>query len=299
MAIYLDRNLEIKNKLQGQVEFIDKIDPKKPYVKIGVLNIMPTLEDTERQFIRAFENPVVQVDLQFIYLDSKKSDEEKLEYYKEYYHSFSEIKNEHFDGVLITGAPLEHIPYRNVDYIEELKEFFKFTKTNVFSTIFLCWASQFGIQYFYGVNRYNLENKLSGLYEHYILKPTKLVRGFDDVFYIPQSRYCSLIEADIMDRDDLILTSKSNESGPYIIESKDGSKIFLTGHAEYDLWTLDKEYRRDINKGLDILPPKNYYKDDNPDNVPLYKWHSHATLLYQNWIYYYVYKKKMDALENK
>lgn len=297
MAIYLDRHLEVIDKLKDKIDFISNINANLPSVKIGILNIMPTLEDTERQLMVALDNAVVQVELDFIYLDTKNTDEEKNAYYKKYYHSFSEIKDKYYDGIIVTGAPLEHIPYNNIDYIEELKDFFKYTKTNVGSTIFLCWASQFGMQYFYGVNRKNLEEKLSGLYEHYILKETDLVKGFDDLFFIPQSRYCSLIEQDIMVRDDLILTSKSNESGPYIVESRDGSKIFLTGHAEYDLLTLDKEYKRDINKGLDILPPKNYYKDDNPDNTPIYKWHSHATLLYHNWIYYYVYKKKMENLQ--
>jgi len=297
MALYLDKPLELKEKLKNDIDFISEINPSLPSVKIGILNIMPTLEDTERQLMIALDNPVVQIELHFIYLDSKNADLEKVDYYKKYYHSFKEIKNSYYDGIIVTGAPLEHIPYHNIDYIEELKEFFKYTKANVGSTIFLCWASQFGMQYFYGVNRMNLPNKLSGLYEHYILKETDLVKGFDDNFLIPQSRYCSLLENDIMVCDDLILTSKSNDSGPYIVESKDGSKIFLTGHAEYDLFTLDKEYRRDINKGLDILPPKNYYKDDNPDNVPLYKWHSHATLLYHNWIYYYVYKSKLENLK--
>jgi len=294
MALYLDRKLEVMEKIKNQVEFVNKIEQSRPHVKIGILNLMPTLEDTERQLMVALDNPVIQIELDFIYLDTKKVDEDKLAYYHHYYHSFRDIQKEHYDGMIITGAPLEHINYMNVDYIEELKEFFKYTKSNVGSTIFLCWASQFGMQYFYGVNRYNLPQKLSGLYEHYLVKETNLVKGFDDLFYIPQSRYCSLIEADITDREDLILVSKSNDSGVYIVESKDGSKIFLTGHAEYDLWTLDKEYRRDINKGLDILPPKNYYKDDNPNNTPIYKWHSHATLLYHNWVYYYVYPKSLS-----
>ena len=193
--------------------------------------------------------------------------------------------------MIITGAPLEHIPYSNITYAKELKEFFKYTKTHVKSTIFLCWASEFGLQYFYGVNRYNLASKLSGLYEHYILNETPIVTGFDATFFIPQSRYCSIMEEDCLSNPDLILTSKSNESGAYIVESKDGSRIFLTGHAEYDLYTLDKEYRRDINKGLDIAPPKNYYPNDNPNAKPLYKWHAHSTLLYHNWLYYYVYQK--------
>lgn len=294
MAIFLKKNLEIKEKLKDTVDFIEELDLNKPNVKIGILNLMPTLEDTERQLLVALDNPVVQIELDFIYLDTKNKTQDKVEYFKKYYISFSDIKDKNYDGMLVTGAPLEHLNYSSVDYIEELKEFFKYTKTNVGSTIFLCWASQFGMQYFYGVNRFNLPAKVSGLYEHYVVKETNMTKGFDDIFYIPQSRYCSLIEGEIVKRDDLILACKSNESGVYIVESKDGSKIFLTGHAEYDLWTLDKEYRRDINKGLEIDVPKNYYKDDNPDNNPMYRWHATSTLLYHNWVYYYVYKKKIE-----
>lgn len=290
MAIFLNKKLEVAEKL-NEVNFIDKIDKSLPHVKVGILNLMPTLEDTERQLIVALENPVIQVELDFIYLDTKNMDEEKNEYFKKYYKSFSKIKNDYYDGMIVTGAPLEHIPYKDVEYIEELKEFFKYTKTNVGSTIFLCWASQFGIQYFYGVNRYNLPAKVSGLYEHYIVQQSNLVKGFDDKFFIPQSRYCSLVEDDIIRIKDLTLTSKSNDTGAYIVESKDGKRIFLTGHAEYDLYTLDKEYRRDINKGLDIDIPKNYYFNDDPNLTPVYKWHAHSTLLYHNWLYYYVYKE--------
>lgn len=290
MAIYLKKKLEVQNILNDKVDFISKIDKSKPNVKVGILNLMPTLEDTERQLITVLDNPVVQIELDFIYLDSKNKDSEKHEYFEKYYYSFSSIKDSFYDGIIVTGAPLEHLNYMQVDYIEELKEFFKYTKTNVRSTCFLCWASQFGMQYFYGVNRYNLPAKLSGLYEHEVINPTNMVKGFDEKFFIPQSRYCSLIEEEIVNNPDLLLVSKSDVSGPYIIEAKDGSKVFLTGHAEYDVDTLEKEYKRDINKGLDIEVPCNYYPDDNPDLRPLFKWHAHATLLYHNWIYYYVYK---------
>ncbi len=288
MAIYLKKDLEIKNILK-EVNFISKLS-NKPHVKVGILNLMPTLEDTERQLILALDNPILDIELDFIYLDSKNKDLEKKEYFKKYYHSFKSIKEDYYDGMIITGAPLEHIPYPSIDYIDELKEFFKYTKTNVRSTIFLCWASEFGLQYFYGINRYNLPAKLSGLYEHFIVNKTNLVRGFDSTFYIPQSRYCSMMENEILHKKDLIITSKSKESGVYLVESKDGSKIFITGHAEYDLLTLDKEYHRDLDKGLNPEVPKNYYKDNDPTNLPEYKWHAHGTLLYHNWLYYYVYK---------
>ena len=290
MAIFLKKELEIKEKLKEKINFISNIDERKPHVKVGILNLMPTLEDTERQLITVLEDKILQVELDFIYLDTKKRDEEKEEYYQKYYRSFKEIKKENYDGMIITGAPLEHINYHDIDYIEELKEFFKYTKDHVTSTIFLCWASEFGLQYFYGINRYNLEEKLSGLYEHYIVKETDLVKGFNDYFLIPQSRYCSIIEGEISIRKDLILTSKSNESGVYIVEAKDKKRVFLTGHAEYDLYTLDKEYRRDIKKGLKINPPCNYYKDNDPNKEPIYSWHATSTLLYHNWLYYYVYK---------
>lgn len=288
MPILLKKSLKIADSLKD-INFISHINTKKPYVKIGILNLMPTLEDTERDLIKVLDTKFLQVELNFIYLDTKKTSTDKLEYYKKYYTSFSEIQKEKYDGMIITGAPLEHLSYQDIDYIAELKEFLKYTKDHVRSSLFLCWASEFGLQYFYGINRYNLEEKLSGLYEHYIVKDTDLVKGFDDYFYIPQSRYCSIIESGLADIDELILTSKSNISGPYIMEAKDKSKIFLTGHAEYDLYTLDKEYKRDLKKGLNINIPCNYYKDNDPTKEPIYRWHAASTLLYHNWLYYYVY----------
>lgn len=288
MPILLKKTLKIAKRLED-VNFISHLDTSKPYVKVGILNLMPTLEDTERDLIKVLDTKFLQVELDFIYLDTKKTNSDKLEYYQKYYTSFSTIKKEEYDGMIITGAPLEHLSYQDIDYIAELKEFFKYTKDHVRSSLFLCWASEFGLQYFYGVNRYNLEEKLSGLYEHYIVKKTDLVKGFDDYFYIPQSRYCSIVESELGDIDDLILTSKSNISGPYIIESKDKSKVFLTGHAEYDLYTLDNEYKRDIKKGLNINIPCNYYKDNDSEKEPMYRWHATSTLLYHNWLYDYVY----------
>lgn len=289
MAIFLHRKLEVVDSLQGKIEFIDKIDENRPHVKVGILNLMPTLEDTERQLIEVLDTRLLQVELDFIYLDTKKVEDDKRKYFHQFYKSFEEIKEEHYDGIIVTGAPLEHLNYWDIDYFEELKEFFQYTKNHVTSTLFLCWASEFGLQYFYGVNRYQLKDKLSGVYEHYLVKKTDLVKGFNDYFFVPQSRYCSIIESELSDREDLILTSKSNESGVYIVEAKDKSKVFLTGHAEYELYTLDKEYRRDINKGLKINPPCNYYRDDDPNKEPVFMWKATATLIYHNWLYYYVY----------
>lgn len=289
MAIYLKKDLPIKKRLP-EIKFVKNLKDAKINVKVGILNLMPTLEDTEYQLIKVLDNPLMTIELDFIYLDTKKTDQDKIAYFKKYYRSFKSIKDSYYDGMIITGAPLEHIPYSNVTYINELKDFFKYTKSNVKSTLFLCWASEFGLQYFYGINRYYLASKASGLYKHYTISSTNLTHGFDDSYYIPISRYCSIIEADITKNNDLILTSKSNQTGPYIIESKDGSKVFLTGHAEYEVDTLKKEYERDINKGLDIKVPKNYFPSDDPSKKPNYKWHATSTLLYHNWLYYYVYK---------
>ena len=287
MPIYLKKKLEVIKNL-SQVKIISQIDSNKPHVKVGILNLMPTLEDTEKQLIEALETRYLQVELDFIYLNTKKVDSEKKAYYQKYYKSFKEIKKSDYDGLIITGAPLEHISYQDIDYIEELKEFLKYTKEHVKSTLFLCWASQFGLQYFYGINRYYLKEKLSGVYEHYLVCKTDLTRGLNDFFYVPQSRYCSMIEEEIKNNSELIISSKSDISGVYMVESKDKKRVFLTGHAEYDLYTLDKEYQRDIKKGLNINPPCNYYKDNNPTKEPIYSWHSSAALIYHNWLYYYV-----------
>ncbi len=292
MAIYLKDNLPVKKRLP-EVQFVNNLTTSKYHVKIGILNLMPTLEDTEYQLIKVLDNPLITIELNFIYLDTKKTSPDKISYFKKYYHSFKSIKEEYYDGLIITGAPLEHIPYPSVTYINELKEFFKYTKTHVKSTLFLCWSSEFALQYFYGINRYYLKTKASGLYKHYTISKTLLTKGFDDAYYIPISRYCSIVESDITKNNDLILTSKSNQTGPYIIESRDGSKVFLTGHAEYEVDTLKKEYERDLDKGLQIDVPKNYFPSDDPTKKPSYKWHATCTLLYQNWLIYYVCKNML------
>ena len=287
MAILLNKKLNVCNNLNDKIEFINKIDYSLPNVRIGILNLMPNIEDTECHFLNVLDNPVVQIELDFIYFDYKNIDKVKKDYFKKYYKSFLEIKNTKYDGMIITGAPLEHLNFNEIDFYNELSEFFLYTQKNVKSTIFLCWASEVGINYFYGINKYNMPNKLSGLYKHNIVNKTNLVKNFDDYFYIPQSRYCGLLESDVIKNKELILVSSSDDSGIYIVQNKDGSKIFLTGHAEYDLYTLDKEYKRDVKKGIKVNIPKNYYFN----NKPIYKWRAHATLLYHNWINYYLYKK--------
>ena len=260
----------------------------KRIVNIGILNLMPTVKETEKQLIKVLENEKVDVKIDFIYLSSKNYNKEKFKYIKKNYKSFSSIKDKYYDGIIITGAPLEHLDYEDVEYIDELKEFIDYSEKYSKSIIYLCWASQFGLKYLYNVDKYDLESKISGVYKHYIVNNTDLVKDMKEEFYVPQSRYCSINSLDVLNNKDLILVSKSLDSGIYIVESKDKKNIFFTGHAEYDLWTLDKEYHRDIDRGINPSIPKNYYKEDNPVNSPLYKWKYVGDKIYHNWIYYYL-----------
>lgn len=283
MAIILNKKLKITNELKN-IEILDKPRKNKSLVRIGVLNLMPNLEETERQLIKMLDNPLIDIKLDFIYLDSKSN----KEYVKEYYVPFKSIKELYYNGFIITGAPLEHLDYDDIFYIEELKEFLKYTKKHVKSSLFLCWASEFGLKYFYDIDRYKLNEKASGIYEHYIINSSNLIKGFDDFFSVPISRYYSIIDSDIINNKDLILVSKSNDTGAYIIESTDSKQIFVTGHLEYEQDTLENEYLRDLMHGLDIKCPVNYYEDNLIENRPRFKWRAHATLFYHNWLYYYV-----------
>ena len=294
MAIYLKKDLPIKNELP-EINFVSNLAQEKLVLKIGILNLMPNLERTEYQLIKALDNPKITLELDFIYLDSKKTNPDKVAYYQKYYSSFSSIKNTKYDGMIITGAPLEHIPYASITYIHELKSFFNYTKTNVKSTLFLCWAAEYGLQYFYGVNRYYLQTKASGLYKHYTVSKSLITKGLENSYYIPISRYCSLMENEIINNKSLILTSKSDLTGPYIIEAVDGSKVFLTGHAEYEKNTLKEEYERDIKKGLAVNVPANYFPNDDATQEPSYIWHHAKMTIYHNWIYYYVYSSNRNT----
>lgn len=280
--IFLNSNLRKEDHLKD-INFSTNIN-NKPYVSIGILNLMPDLKGTEKDLIKVLDNPIINIKLDFLYLDSKKND-----YVIKSYYNFKEIKEKFYDGIIITGAPLEHFKYNNIKYIKELKEFLDYTTTHSKTTLFLCWASEFALNYFYNINSLYSDNKLSGIYENYLINKTNITKGFDDYFNIPISRYKVILEDEILKESDLILVSKSNISGPSIIESKKDNRIFLTGHFEYNLYTLDNEYKRDLKKGIHTCIPYNYYKDNDIKNKPIYKWHAHATLIYHNWLYYYVY----------
>ncbi|MCM1052826.1 MAG: homoserine O-succinyltransferase [Ruminococcus sp.] len=250
-------------------------------VKIGVLNLMPNKRKTEKDLVRVLTNPLLNVDLDFIYLETKKESKSLKKRYK----SFNAIKNTYYDGMIITGAPLEHLNYEDVNFIKELKEFLDYTVKYVKSTIFLCWGAEFGLNYFYNVRSIKNNHKLSGVYKHKLVNKSNLVKGFSDTFLVPTSRYYSVLESDILKNRNLKLICKSNISGPCIIEGK--KQIFILGHLEYHKNTLDKEYKRDLKKGLKPLKPENYYLNNKPIN----NWMSEATLLYHNWLYYFVFKE--------
>jgi len=260
-------------------------------LRIGILNLMPQKIETETQLLRMLSNTPLQVEIEFIQLSSHDSKHTSKDHLEIFYKKFSEIKNQRLDGLIITGAPVEHLRFEEVDYWEELKEIMTWSKKNVTSTLYICWAAQAGLYFHYGINKYLAEKKVFGVFEHQIVdKQAPLMRGFDDAFVVPHSRHTEILEKDIKKIKDLEILSLSKEAGVHAIATKDGSKIFVTGHSEYDSHTLKNEYERDLRKGLKIDMPKHYFPNDNPKKLPVVNWRSHAFLLYSNWLNYYVYQ---------
>lgn len=260
-------------------------------LKIIVLNLMPKKVETEVQLLRLLSNTPLQIDIKLMHMESHISKNTSMDYLETFYNVFSDVKNEKFDGMIITGAPIEHIEYEEVTYWNELVEIMEWTKTNVTSTLHICWGAQAGLYYHYGIKKYKLQKKMFGVFEHTkVNNHYDLLRGFDDIFFVPHSRYTEVRREDIEKNNNLAILSESSVSGVYIVASTDGKRIFVTGHSEYDSNTLKNEYLRDVKKGLKIDIPKNYFKDDNPDNPPIVKWKSHSSLLFTNWLNYYVYQ---------
>lgn len=260
-------------------------------LEIAIFNIMPTKIATETQLLRMLSNTPLQVNITFLHPashDSKNTDQSHLD---TFYQTFEEVKDRKFDGFIMTGAPVEKMRFEEVDYWPELCAIMDWSKTNVFSTLHICWGAQAALYYHYGVPKYQFEKKLSGIYLNTINdKLNPLFRGMDDMFYMPQSRYTECRAEDIEKVDQIEILSQSDEAGVSIVCSKDGRQLFFTGHGEYDRDTLHNEYIRDINKGLDIDPPDNYYPDNDINKEPLMMWRSHASLLYSNWLNYFVYQ---------
>jgi homoserine O-succinyltransferase/O-acetyltransferase len=260
-------------------------------LKIAILNLMPTKITTETQLLRLLGNTPLQVDVVFLQPQNHQCKNTPEEHLKTFYKTFDEVNKDKFDGLVITGAPVEQLDFEAVDYWEELTEIMNWAQHHVYSTFYICWAAQAGLYYHYHIPKYQLAAKMFGVFEHNVnQKYTKLLRGFDDVFLAPHSRYTEVRQADIEIVPELEILSVSKEAGVYIVASKDDRQVFVTGHSEYDPLTLEAEYDRDIAKGMNIAVPRNYYPNDNPQNEPLVKWRSHAHLLYFNWLNYYVYQ---------
>lgn len=260
-------------------------------LRIALLNLMPTKIATETQLSRLLGNTPLQVELTLVQVESHVSKNTSAEHMLSFYHTFSEIEGENFDGMVITGAPVEKLEYEEVEYWEELKKIMEWSKSHVHSTFHICWASQAALYYHFGIEKRMFDKKLFGVFPHRVVyRNPVLLRGFDDVFYVPQSRYTTCSIEDMMSVKALKILAVSEEAGVYAAMTQDGRQIFISGHSEYDRDTLKLEYIRDISQGLDTPIPKNYFPDDNPEAVPIMRWRSHANLLYSNWLNYFVYQ---------
>ena len=295
MPIKIQRNLPVRGILERENIFVmdefravhQDIRP----IEILILNLMPLKEDTELQLLRSLSNTPLQVDVTFMTVESHTSKNTSKSHLNKFYQTFSEIRDQKFDGMIITGAPVELLEFEDVDYWNEIVRIMDWTERHVTSTIFLCWAAQAALYHFYGLKKKPLDHKMFGLYWHKVMnRKIPLVRGFDDMFLAPHSRHTEVSIDDIHACRDLIVLAESDEAGLFLAMAEDGRKIFVMGHPEYDRVTLDTEYHRDLGKNLPIDIPVNYYKGDNPDERPLLMWRAHANNLYTNWLNYYVYQ---------
>ncbi|AKN32246.1 homoserine O-succinyltransferase [Clostridium carboxidivorans P7] len=260
-------------------------------LKIAILNLMPTKITTEVQLLRLIGNTSLQIEIELLHPKTHVSKNVSEEYLTTFYKTFDEVKHQKFDGLIITGAPIEEIAFEEVNYWDELKEIMDWSVHNVYSTLHICWGAQAGLYHHYKIPKYQLEKKMFGVFSHKITsKKVELLRGFDDEFFVPHSRHTEVRREDIEKVPDLNILAESKESGVYMVTAKKGRQIFVTGHSEYDPLTLKSEYDRDINKGLDIEVPRNYFPQDDPTKDPIVKWRGHANLLYSNWLNYYVYQ---------
>lgn len=260
-------------------------------IEIAILNLMPLKEETELQLLRSLSNTPLQVNITFLMVTSHESKNTATSHLNQFYITFDDVKKRSFDGMIITGAPVEQLEFEEVDYWEELTRIMEWTKTNVTSTIHLCWGAQAAMYYHYGIQKKPLDRKMFGLFWHKVLnRKVPLVRGFDDMFLAPHSRHTEVPREPIQACKDLMILADSDEAGVFLAMNKDGRQIFVMGHPEYDRVTLDGEYKRDVGKGLDIDMPLNYYQGNNPENKPVLMWRSHANNMYTNWLNYYVYQ---------
>lgn len=260
-------------------------------LRVAILNLMPTKIATETQILRLLSNSPLQVEITLLHTATHKSKNTDADHFLNHYLIFNNVKNEKFDGLIVTGAPIEQMPFEEVDYWNELTQIFDWAETNVESTFYICWGAQAALYHKYGIPKYDLPRKMFGVFEHRLLnRNSNLLRGFDDTFLAPHSRHTEIRREDVEKVNEIQLLAESDEAGVYIVGSKDGRHLFITGHSEYDPLTLKAEYDRDISKGLPIHVPKNYYPSDDPTREPTVRWRGHANLLYSNWLNYHVYQ---------
>ena len=296
MPIKIPDNLPAKEILQGENIFVMGEDRAVHQdiraLRIAILNLMPTKIVTETQLLRLLGNTPLQVEITLMRMNSHQSKNTPEEHLLTFYQTFDELKAQKFDGFIITGAPVEQIPFEDVDYWPELQTVIDWSRTNVYSTLFICWGAQAGLYHQFGIPKYPLPAKMFGVFEHTFSRPNvPLLRGFDDVFFAPHSRHTEIRSDDIRQVAEVEILSESPKAGVYIVARKDGRQIFVTGHSEYDPLTLKSEYDRDVALGLPIQVPENYYPDDDPTRAPVVRWRGHSSLLFANWLNYYVYQE--------
>ena len=295
MPIKIQKDLPAKVILESENIFV--MDEERAMsqdirpLEILILNLMPLKEETETQLMRALSNTPLQVDCTFLMLSPHVSKNTSASHLNKFYVTFDDIKKKKFDGMIITGAPVENLEYEEVNYWPELSMMMEWSKTHVTSTIHICWGAQAGLYYHYGIPKYPMEKKLSGIYNHRVLdRKVPLVRSLNDFFLAPHSRYTQVRKADILKHPELAILAESDEAGVFLVMSRDGRQIFVQGHPEYDRMTLNNEYHRDLNKGLNPEVPYNYYEDNDPFSAPPLTWRNTSNTLYTNWLNYYVYQ---------
>lgn len=261
-------------------------------LRIAILNLMPLKEDTEVHLLRCLSNTPLQVEITFLTTASYVGTNTSKNHLDQFYLTYNDIKDNFYDGLIITGAPVENKDWEDVIYWNEITQIMEWSKTHVTSTLHICWGAQAGIYYHYGIDKYELDSKISGIFTHRVHnRKVPLLRGFDDIFLAPHSRYTEIRKEDVEKNPDLTILADSEEVGLFLVMAQNGKQIFMFGHPEYDRLTLDSEYKRDLGRGLNPKVPVNYYKDDNPDNKPLLTWRAHSNALYTNWLNYYVYQE--------
>jgi len=296
MPIKVQKDLPAKTIIENENIFI--MDDERAItqdirpLKILILNLMPLKEDTEIQLLRELSNTPLQVDTTFMHMATHVSKNTAASHLNKFYVTFEEVKNHKYDGMIITGAPVEQMDFEDVAYWEELVDIMEWTKTNVTSTLHICWGAQAGLYHHYGIEKILLPEKMFGIYRHKVVhRRVPIVRGFDDEFNAPHSRHTGVSTEEVHNHPELNVVAESSEAGVLIVMAQNGRQIYVLGHPEYDRMTLDQEYKRDIGKGLDIKIPRNYYPDDNPNNTPILTWRSVSNGLYTNWLNYYVYQE--------